>query len=69
MDNIRNVSVVKDSKGNDIVLINDIQFKGKRKVDWKEVKEYLYGYVGDLRFQSLQMMEELSATICIMHRC
>ena len=44
----RNVSIVKDSKGKDIVLINDIQFKGKRKVDWNEVKEYLYGYVGDI---------------------
>ena len=30
-----------------LVLINDIYFKGKRKINWDEVKQYLKGYVGD----------------------
>ena len=43
----RNVSVVRDIDGNSIVVINDIRFKGKRSIDWKEVKAYLKEYVGD----------------------
>lgn len=33
--------------GINIVVINDIRFKGKRSVNWKDVKEYLKRYVGD----------------------
>ncbi len=29
------------------MLINDIRFKGKRRIDWDDVKQYLKGYVGD----------------------
>ena len=43
----RNVSVVQDIDGNSIVVINDIRFKGKRSIDWKEVRAYLKEYVGD----------------------
>lgn len=43
----RNVNVVVDVDGNYTVLINDIVFKGKRNVDWDEVKIYLEQYVGD----------------------
>ena len=43
----RNVSVIQDIDGNNIVIINDIRFKGKRSVDWKDVREYLKEYVGD----------------------
>ena len=43
----RNVSVVQDIDGNNIVVINDIRFKGKRSIDWKEVRAYLKEYVGD----------------------
>lgn len=32
--------------GNKIVLINDIRFKGKRKIVWEDVKTYLQRYVG-----------------------
>ena len=44
----RNISVIKDAEGNKIVMINDIIFKGKRKVDWKDVEEYLKTYVGEV---------------------
>ena len=43
----RNVSLIQDIDGNNIVVINDIRFKGKRSIDWKEVRAYLKEYVGD----------------------
>ena len=43
----RNVSVIQDADGNNIVIINDIRFKGKRSIDWKDVREYLKKYVGE----------------------
>lgn len=45
--NKRNVSVIQDIDGNNIVVINDIIFKGKRSINWKDVREYLKNYVGD----------------------
>lgn len=45
--NKRNVSVIKDVDGNNIVVINDIIFKGKRGICWEDVEEYLRNYVGD----------------------
>ena len=43
----RKVSVITDADDKKLVLINDIVFKGKRNVDWNDVKSYLKGYVGD----------------------
>ncbi len=43
----RNVNIITDLKGNKIVLINDIIFKGKRSVNWDDVKNYLETYVGE----------------------
>lgn len=43
----RNVNIVTDLNGKKIVLINDIIFKGKRSIDWKEVEKYLKQYVGE----------------------
>lgn len=43
----RKIEIIKDADGNSIVFINDIVFKGKRNIDWQEVKSYLCGYVGD----------------------
>jgi len=40
------VNVIKDTRGNSIVVINDIRFKGKKKTDWEEVQNYLKEYVG-----------------------
>lgn len=44
----RNIDVIKDADGNSIVMINDIRFKGKRSVNWDDVKEYLQSYVGEV---------------------
>lgn len=46
MRNKRNVAVIKDADGNNIVVINDIRFKGKNIV-WDEVEQYLKQYVGE----------------------
>ena len=43
----RNISVIQDVDGNNIVMINDIIFKGKRSVEWSDVEKYLRQYVGD----------------------
>ncbi|SFA99753.1 hypothetical protein SAMN05216249_106138 [Acetitomaculum ruminis DSM 5522] len=43
----RNVSVIKDADGNNIVMINDIIFKGKRSLNWEDAEQYLKDYVGN----------------------
>lgn len=43
----RNVSIIQDVNGNNVVMINDIIFKGKRFIDWNEVERYLKRYVGE----------------------
>ena len=43
----RNISIIQDVDGKNIVIINDIRFKGKRSVDWKDVREYLKEFVGE----------------------
>ncbi len=43
----RNINIIVGLKGEKIVLINDIRFKGKKKEDWKEVEDYLKEYVGE----------------------
>ncbi len=39
--NLRNVSVIKDALGHNVVMINDIIFRGKRGINWIDVEEYL----------------------------
>ena len=42
------MSIIKDLNGHRIVLVNDICFKGRRNIEWKEVEVYLRQYVGEL---------------------
>ena len=44
----RNITVIKDPDGNNVVVINDILFKGKRSIDWIDVKNYLKRFVGEV---------------------
>lgn len=46
MGNNRNASIIEDVDRNEIVVIHDILFMGKRSMKWDEVKEYLKKYVG-----------------------
>lgn len=48
MDKDRNVSVIEDLDGRKIVIIHDIRFRGKRKINWKEVEQYLKQYIGEV---------------------
>ncbi len=36
----KNINVIKDLNGKNIVIINDIRFQGKRSINWDDVKEY-----------------------------
>lgn len=40
------VNIIEDTTGKEIVLINNIRFNGKRKINWKEVELYLKEYIG-----------------------
>lgn len=44
----RKVKVIKDADGNEIVVIYDIRFKGRRGITWEEVEEYLKQYIGEV---------------------
>ena len=43
----RKVNVIADLEGNKIVFIHDVQFKGKRSIEWKEVELYLKQFIGE----------------------
>lgn len=43
----RNVNIVTNLDGKQFVLINGIQFKGKKREEWKDIEEYLKQYVGE----------------------
>lgn len=45
--NDKNISLIKDKNGNNVVLIKDILFKGKRNIQWGEVENYLKKHVGE----------------------
>lgn len=38
---------MEETKENNIVVISNIRFKGKRSIDWREVETYLKQYVGN----------------------
>ncbi len=40
------IDIVKDEAGKSLVIINDIRFKGRRGIEWKEVESYLKEYIG-----------------------
>ncbi len=42
----RKVDIVTCANGSKIVVINDIIFKGKRRINWDDVEEYLKRYIG-----------------------
>ena len=35
----RNINIITDADGRKLVLINEIRFKGKRKINWDDVKK------------------------------
>ncbi len=57
----RNISVIKDVNGNQIVVINDIRFKGRQNIDLDGT-----GMIHDLPFRFLMTMERFCAIMCFM---
>lgn len=43
----RNVSIIKDLNGKELVIVNDIVFYGKQHIAWREVEEYIKQYIDD----------------------
>ena len=43
----KKINIISDLEGREIVVINDIRFKGKRNIDWEEVEQYLKEYIGE----------------------
>ncbi|MGN0435614.1 MAG: helix-turn-helix domain-containing protein [Wujia sp.] len=47
LGNDRNIYIVRDADGNNIVLINDILFKSRRSIDWDEIEQILREFIGE----------------------
>lgn len=47
-DIAKNLLVTVDERGNRVVVIPQIIFKGKRNISWKEVEKYLIRYIGKI---------------------
>lgn len=41
------ISIINDEQGRNIVVINDVRFRGRQGIDWEEVEKYLLQYVGE----------------------
>lgn len=41
------VNVIRDEQARPIIIINDIRFVGRQGIDWKDVEDYLWQYVGE----------------------
>lgn len=42
----KNVEVIRDEDGKNIVVIHDIRFKGNRREEWDEIEKYLKKHIG-----------------------
>lgn len=45
---MENLKVDIDSQGNEVVILPEIVFSNKQKINWSEVEEYLQKYVGEI---------------------
>lgn len=45
---LNNLFIARDAKGDKVVVIPQIIFKGKRSISWKEVEKYLIRYIGKI---------------------
>lgn len=52
------IDIIKDADGKSLVIINDIRFKGRRGIKWKEVETYLKEYVGSC-YEILETSEKV----------
>ena len=45
-NNNGNIEIIRDEEGKYLVIVNDIRFKGRQNINWKEVEQYLKEYIG-----------------------
>lgn len=50
------INIIQDSDGKTLVLINDVRFKSRRRLDWNVVEEYLKEYIG--KYYEIQKTSE-----------
>lgn len=43
----KNICIIQDEDGRNIVIINDIRFKSRRNINWSKIEEYLKEYIGN----------------------
>lgn len=43
----KSVSIITDFDGSKIVIINDLRFRSRKRIDWNEVEQYLKEYIGE----------------------
>lgn len=53
----KNVNIGIDIDGRRLVIINDIRFRSRRKIDWQKVEKYLKKYIGEC-FEILETSEK-----------
>ena len=54
----RKIKIVKESNGKNLVIVEDIRFKGRRGINWKEVERYLKEYIGSC-YEILETSEKI----------
>ena len=54
----RNINIITDIDGRKIVLINNIQFKGKKKEEWDDIEKYLKKYIGEF-YEIIETSEKI----------
>lgn len=57
-NNNGNIEIIKDADGKSLVIVNDIRFKGRQKIAWKEVEKYLKEYIGKC-YEIIETSEEV----------
>lgn len=43
---IQKFNIITDKQGRRVVVINDIQYKSRRNINWRDIEEYLKKYIG-----------------------
>lgn len=52
------INIIKDEEGKSLVIVNDVRFKGRRGIQWKEVERYLKEYIGN-HYEILETAEKI----------
>ena len=53
-----NIEIIKDADGRSLVIVNDIRFRGRQRIDWKDVELYLKEYIGNC-YEILETSEKV----------